>query len=92
MNRLVLLAATLLVCAPVQAHGDNHVAEHDVYTLYRTSYIGGETSRVHVATFDSRWGNEANRKACELTRDLYLNRPDETEKYWCEAGYVNFER
>ena len=92
MKRLVVFAVVILASVPSQAHRDAEVDEGDVYTLYRTSYIGGESARVHVATFDSRWGHEYNKENCTTARDLFQNQPDVSVKYWCEAGYVKFER
>ncbi len=92
MRILFFIAVLAVASAPSTAHENAQVEEQDVYTLYRTSYIGGESSRIHVATFDSRWGHESNKEACEMTRDLFKNRPDETATFWCEAGYVKFER
>jgi len=74
------------------AHDENRVEDSDVYTLYKSSYVGGESSRVHVATFDSRWGHEFNQLNCSTAKELFQRQPDVTVKYWCEAGYVEFER
>ena len=92
MKRLALFAVVILASLPSQAHRDTHVDEKDVYTLYRTSYIGGESARLHVATFDTHWGHEYNAENCTIARDLFGNQPGVSVKYWCEAGYVKFER
>jgi len=92
MKRLVLVAVVLLASLSSQAHNADHTDAKDAYTLYRTSYIGGETARLHIATFDARWGHEYNKENCVLARDLFLNQPGVSVKYWCEAGFVEFER
>lgn len=92
MKRYALVAVVLLASLPSHAHNADHTDAKDVYTLYRTSYIGGETARLHVATFDARWGHEYNQENCELARDLFHNQPGVSVKYWCEAGFVEFER
>ena len=92
MKRLVLFAVVALASVPSQAHRDANVDEKDVYTLYKSSYIGGESARLHVATFDSRWGHDYNQENCTIARNLFRNQPDVSVKYWCEAGYVRFER
>lgn len=92
IKRPVLLTLVILASTPVHAHSDAHTDEKDVYTLYRTSFIGGKSSRIHVATFDTRWGDERNQENCIIARDLFRNQPDVSIKYWCESGYVRHER
>ncbi len=91
MKRPLLFAVVLLASVTSQAHRDAHTDEKDVYTLYRTSYIGGDSVRLHVATFDARWGRDYNKKNCTIARDLFRNQPDVSVEYWCEIGYVRHE-
>ena len=92
MKRPLLFAVVLLASVTSQAHRDAHTDEKEVYTLYRSSYIGGESARLHIATFDSRWGHDYNQENCTIARDLFRDQPDVSVKYWCEAGYARFER
>ena len=61
-----------------------------VYTLYRSSpTLGGNTWRIHVATFDSVDGTEYNRDNCEVAKDLFQSQPGISVTYWCERGYFS---
>lgn len=58
--------------------------EDGVYTLYRSSMI--MAGKVHVATFDSKDGNDYNAENCKLARDLFLKQEGVKVQYWCEPG------
>lgn len=55
----------------------------DTSTLYRESVV---EDRVHIATFDTSYGEEHNARTCEITRDLFQSQPDILVKFWCEKG------
>jgi hypothetical protein len=42
--------------------------------------------RIHIATFDSKEGEEYNRENCELARSLFQAQPGVTVKFWYEKG------
>ena len=58
------------------------------YTLYRSSAVasGGESWRLHVASFDAKDGESYNRENCQIAQDLFQRQPGVTVKYWCEKG------
>lgn len=55
------------------------------YTLYRSSVMG-PNARIHVATFDSKDGNDYNQGNCDVARQLFVAQPGVTVRYWCEKG------
>ena len=58
-----------------------------VYTLYRNSVTdGGETMRIHVASFDASDGNDYNSSNCEIARQLFQQQDGVKVRYWCEKG------
>lgn len=60
--------------------------EGKIYTLYRSSLVGGDM-RVHVGTFDAEYEDETyNRENCFLAAALFQQQPGVTVKYWCERG------
>jgi hypothetical protein len=42
--------------------------------------------RIHVATFDSSYGEDYNRENCQIALGLFQNQPGVTVRYWCEKG------
>ena len=59
----------------------------NTYTLYRNSATnGGESLRLHVATFDARDGEAYNMGNCQIAEQLFQKQPGVTVKYWCEKG------
>ena len=42
--------------------------------------------RIHVATLDSKDGDEYNHENCEVARELFQRQPGVTVRYWCEMG------
>ena len=63
------------------------VASGDVYTLYRnSSTTGGDSMRIHVATFDSKDGEDYNRENCDTARQLFVAQEGVIVRYWCEKG------
>ncbi len=59
----------------------------EIFTLYRSSAVtGGETWRVHVATFDAVGDADYNMENCDLARRLFQAQSGVTVKYWCERG------
>jgi hypothetical protein len=74
-----LLALLLTAC------GEN------VYTLYRNSATnGGESWRMHVATFDAKEGEAYNMGNCQIAQELFQKQPGISVRYWCEKG--NFKK
>ena len=70
-----------LVVLLLTACGDN------TYTLYRNSATsGGESWRMHVATFDAKDGEAYNMGNCQIAEELFQKQPGVTVKYWCEKG------
>ena len=59
--------------------------DNSFYTLYRSSYVQ-EVSRVHVATFDTKDGEEVNRVNCQIAGELFQGQQFVVVKYWCEKG------
>ena len=57
----------------------------DAYTLYRSSIVEG-VGRIHVATFDSKDGENYNSENCELAASLFQRQPDVKTRFWCEKG------
>jgi hypothetical protein len=67
----------------ISAFADNG----NIYTLYRTSPVSGNSiSRIHIATFDADEGEEYNRENCFTAADLFMNRLGVVVRYWCEKG------
>ena len=54
------------------------------YTLYRSSATG--PMRIHVASFDTKNGEEYNRENCDTAAELFRHQPSVTVRYWCEKG------
>jgi hypothetical protein len=75
---IVLLLAVLLW----SCNGDT---TGDVFTLYRSS-ASGDKMRIHVATFDSTYGENYNRENCTLAQALFQAQHGIKTKFWCEAG------
>jgi|UniRef100_UPI00404842D9 hypothetical protein len=70
-----------LVVLLLTACGDN------TYTLYRNSATsGGESRRMHVATFDAKDGEAYNMGNCQIAEELFQKQPGVTVKFWCEKG------
>ena len=58
-----------------------------IYTLYSTSVTGGgDQMRIHVATFDSSYGEQYNEEKCEMGRRLFQQQAGVIVRYWCEKG------
>ena len=57
-----------------------------VVTLYRSSPLGGDSARGHVATFDARDGANYNRENCKIAAQLFRSQPGVAVRYWCEPG------
>jgi hypothetical protein len=55
------------------------------YTLYRDS-VTGPGMRLHIATFDSKDGEDYNRENCRIATTLFQEQPGVRVKYWCEKG------
>jgi hypothetical protein len=64
-------------------------SDNSTYTLYRNSVIN-EAMRIHVASFDTKDGNDYNSGNCQIAQELFQNQDGVTVKYWCEKG--NFKR
>jgi hypothetical protein len=76
-----LTFAIPLVVLLLTACGEN------TYTLYRNSATsGGESWRMHVATFDAKDGEAYNMGNCQIAEELFQKQPGVTVKYWCEKG------
>jgi len=58
----------------------------DPYTLYRNSVLD-KSSRIHIATFDSKEGNGYNMANCNIAQDLFQNQPFVETRFWCEKGF-----
>lgn len=61
------------------------VTDSDTYTLYRSSVLDG-VNRIHVATFDTKDGNDYNEGNCRLAADLFQQQPGVKTRFWCEKG------
>ena len=77
MRIIVLIGALALIGC------EQHSA---TYTLYRSSATRGPAMRIHIATFDSKNGDEYNHENCEVARELFQRQPVVTVRYWCEMG------
>ena len=76
-----LTFAIPLVVLLLTACGEN------IYTLYRNSATsGGESWRMHVATFDAKDGEAYNMGNCQIAEELFQKQPGVTVKFWCEKG------
>lgn len=63
----------------------------NTYTLYRSSATnGGESWRMHVATFDAKEGEAYNMGNCQIAKELFQKQPGISVRYWCEKG--NFKK
>ena len=81
MRRLIICLTALLGLTGCS------VAGGDVYTLYRNSVTtGGESMRLHVATFDAAENEAYNRGNCDQAQILFQNQPGVKTKFWCEKG------
>lgn len=90
MRQELFLAITLLVSGQALATDISKVNANNVYTLYRSGAVeGGQTWRLHVATFDATDGAEYNRGNCQIAKDLFQAQPGVTVEYWCERGYFS---
>lgn len=86
-NLLIAVVATIACSSSFAAQAPKTDAK-SVYTLYRSSSVnGGETWRIHVATFDAIDGAEYNRDNCEIAKGLFQSQTGVTVTYWCERGY-----
>jgi len=74
----ISLAALAAGCSRIGGYGD-------VYTLYRSSPLF-PAERIHMATFDSKYGNDYNAENCQIAGDLFKAQPGVTVRYWCEKG------
>ncbi len=74
-------------------------SDDDVATLYRLSPVqtyGGESARIHIATFDAevRSGGlggtafDYNWANCVIAAELFQAQPFVEVRYWCERGRV----
>lgn len=74
-------AVLLATCSPA--------ADAGVFTLYRSSppFGGGDSGRIHVATFDATDGERYNRENCEMAARLFGSQPGVMVRYWCEPGW-----
>ena len=78
----------IFLSGEIKAEIGFRTSEDDVFTLYRSSVVlGGETWRIHFATFDSSDGEAYNLENCEVTKSLIQKQPMITVRYWCEKGY-----
>ena len=79
MKLLSVLTAVLML---LSGCGDS------TYTLYRSSPVssGGESWRLHIATFDAKDGEAYNMGNCQIAEELFQKQPGVTVKYWCEKG------
>lgn len=73
--KLILIATALLL------FGCDRGVE---YTLYRSSMTG--ITRVHVATFDAKDGEQYNSENCEIAKSLFQAQPGVKVRFWCEKG------
>ena len=90
MQRTTIAAFAALACAASFAAELPRLEAKYVYTLYRSSaVIGGDTWRLHVATFDAAAGAEYNRDNCEIAKNLFQAQSGVTVTYWCERGYFS---
>ena len=61
------------------------------YTLYRSSSTtGGESWRLHIATFDAKEDEAYNMGNCQIAQELFQKQPGISVRYWCEKG--NFKK
>ena len=56
------------------------------YTLYRGN-AADEGARFHVATFDTKGGEEDNRALCEFAREMFQAQASGGQRFWCEPGH-----
>lgn len=79
MKKSTIIYASLLLigCDKALTSGN------ETYTLYRESVV---EERVHVATFDTKYGGEHNLKVCMITKDLFEADAGVIVKFWCEKG------
>ena len=61
--------------------------DSSAWTLYRNSPTD-HSARIHIATFDSTYGDRYNRAACEEAAQDHEKRPhdDALMRFWCEKG------
>ncbi len=76
MAMAVLLSVFLPSCSSSRGN---------VYTLYRTSPLD-QKSRIHVATFDAKEGEDYNSENCQTVADLFQGQMGVRVKFWCERG------
>lgn len=75
MKKILLTFPVCLIIflsSEIQAGIGFRTSEDNVFTLYRSSALkGGETLRIHVATFDTRDGEKYNQESCEIAKSLF---------------------
>jgi len=85
MKSTKFLALGLMALYGISGCGGSSASEGATFVLYRNS-ITNESTRLHVATFDSADGEEYNRGNCEQALQLFQAQPGVKTKFWCEKG------
>jgi hypothetical protein len=79
-----IFALTALIAALVLAGCSG---SGDTFTLYRSSPVNGDTTRIQVATFDAKEsGTGYNQGNCITAARLFQDQPGVTVHFWCERG------
>lgn len=79
-------AAVGLVVAFVALSGCDKITHEDEYALYRNSPLDPD-ERVHVATFDTGYGEKYNRENCNIAAGYFKDAAGlQSMRYWCERG------
>ncbi len=102
LNLVISALLMLISISQANAHGYTHsstdskhkhviiVSTHTVYTLYRNSLYLDYKDRYHIATFDSTFSEDRNKRHCDEVK-LMLSKsgyPGRTA-FWCEVGYYS---
>ena len=75
-----LLSATVILLASC------NFTDGEIVTLYKKGLE--KTERIHVATFDTSGGFEANNTSCAAIAIL-LETQDPMNRFWCEKGHYH---
>ena len=59
--------------------------DHNTYSLYRTDPMNPDM-RIHVATFDSKDGEEVNKMNCMIAAEVIAKQPGQAARHWCEKA------
>ena len=66
-----------------------YAEEKQIFTLYRNSVTDSQM-RIHVATFNVKYGYRYNSENCFIAAELFQNQLFVETRYWCELG--NFKK